>query len=140
VVKIMSQRQRNSRQMMSRRDFAQRAALVAAGAAALSPSWLAAEEKKSTAAAAATASPPATAHADSAAAPQAPLAPALQAEAEARIDAIFRKYGERLTEAQKTEIRRLVNAGMPGLEPFRAFALDNGDEPATVLHLYRREA
>ncbi len=64
------------------------------------------------------------------------LSPEGQAEAEAKIQAIFRKYGARLSEQEKADIRRLVPEAQKGLEALRAFPLDNGDEPATVLRPY----
>jgi hypothetical protein len=63
------------------------------------------------------------------------LSPAAQAEVEARVANIFRKYGSRLSEEQKTDIRRVMAENQEGLEKMRAFPLDNGDQPATVLHL-----
>lgn len=111
---------------MSRRDFAQRAALVA-GAAALAPGWLAASAEE----------PPAAPATTPAAPPELPAD--LAAEAEARIQAILRRYGERLSAEQQAEIRRLVTGSMAGLVAFRAFPLDNADEPATVLRPVRRE-
>jgi hypothetical protein len=110
---------------MSRRDFAQRAAL-AAGAAALAPGWLAASAEEPPAAPTTPAAPP-------------ELPADLAAEAEARIQAILRRYGERLSAEQQAEIRRIVTGSMAGLAVFRAFPLDNADEPATVLRPVRRE-
>jgi hypothetical protein len=59
-----------------------------------------------------------------------------QAEADAKVQAIFRKYGDRLSEAQKADIRRLVTEGQKPLETMRKFALENGDQPGNVLRLY----
>lgn len=59
-----------------------------------------------------------------------------QAEADAKIQAIFRKYGDRLSEAQKADIRRLVFEGQKPLETMRKFALENGDQPGNALRLY----
>jgi hypothetical protein len=64
------------------------------------------------------------------------LSPEGEAEAEAKIQAIFRKYGDRLSEAQKADIRRLVTEGQKPLETMRKFALENGDQPGNVLRLY----
>jgi hypothetical protein len=64
------------------------------------------------------------------------LSPEGQAEADAKIQAIFRKYGDRLSEAQKADIRRLVTEGQKPLETMRKFALENGDQPGNVLRLY----
>jgi hypothetical protein len=59
-----------------------------------------------------------------------------QAEADAKVQAIFRKYGDRLSEAQKADVRRLVTEGQKPLETMRKFALENGDQPGNVLRLY----
>jgi len=58
------------------------------------------------------------------------------AEIEAKVQAILRKYGERLTDEQKTEIRRLVAEGQKPLLKMRGFALDNADQPANVMKIY----
>ncbi|HXZ20657.1 MAG TPA: hypothetical protein VEG63_11955 [Candidatus Acidoferrales bacterium] len=57
------------------------------------------------------------------------------AEAEAKVSEILRRYGDKLDESQKADIRRLVRETQAGLEALRAFPLENSDEPATVLHL-----
>ncbi len=107
---------------LSRRAFARTAALAAA-TAALAPGDLLAQEQKTE--------------------PKQPppgkkkLAPELQAEAEARIDNLMRRYGERLSDEQKAEVRKNITEGMEGVAKLRAFPLDNADEPATVLHLVR---
>jgi hypothetical protein len=112
---------------ISRREFARRAALAAASSAAL-PAALFSRPGI----------PQAT---EPSAVPQQPtegskLSPASQAEVEAKIQAIFRKYGGRLTEEQKADVKRLVTEGQKPLESLRAFPLLNADEPATVLKLY----
>ena len=61
------------------------------------------------------------------------LSPEGQAEVESRIQAIFAQYGSRLSDAQKTDIRRLATEAQPPLERLRAFATDNGDGPALYL-------
>ncbi len=63
------------------------------------------------------------------------LSPAAQAEVQSKIASIFRKYGSRLSDEQKADIRRAMAESQEGLEKMRAFALDNGDQPATVLRL-----
>lgn len=63
------------------------------------------------------------------------LTPAAQAEVEAKVASIFRKYGNRLSDEQKADIRRSMAESQDGLEKMRAFVLENGDEPATVLKL-----
>ena len=70
--------------------------------------------------------------------------PKLSAEAQAEVEAktaeILRRYGERLNEAQKTDIRRLVREAQEPLETLRKYPLANSDEPATVLHVVKAEA
>ena len=60
------------------------------------------------------------------------LSPAAQAEVEAKVSSVFRKYGSRLNEEQKADIRRILAETQEGLEKLRAFPLDNGDQPITV--------
>ena len=60
------------------------------------------------------------------------LSPAAQAEVEAKVASVFRKYGSRLTEEQKTDVRRILAETQDGLEKLRAFPLDNSDQPLTV--------
>jgi hypothetical protein len=103
---------------ISRREFARRAALAAASAAIL-PGSLAA-----------------TVLTAQGAAEENKLSPAAQAEVELKIQAIFRKYGERLNDAQKADIRRLVTEGQKPLEALRAYHIENWDQPATVLRLF----
>jgi uncharacterized protein YgbK (DUF1537 family) len=67
------------------------------------------------------------------------LTPQAQAEVEVKVANIFRKYGEKLSAEQKADIRRVMAEGQEGLEKIRAFVLENGDQPATVFKLYRKE-
>ncbi|HXZ11192.1 MAG TPA: hypothetical protein VEG64_02260 [Candidatus Sulfotelmatobacter sp.] len=108
---------------ISRREFARRAA---AAAAAIAP-------------ACSLAGPPATLF------DQAPelqedrpggLSYETDAEIEAKVQAILGKYGERLSDEQKAEIRRLVAEGQKPLAGMRAFALENADQPANVMKIY----
>ena len=59
-------------------------------------------------------------------------------EVEARIQWIFTKYGARLSEEQRADVRRILNSGQPGIDAMRAFALDNSVEPATRFRVWRR--
>jgi hypothetical protein len=59
-------------------------------------------------------------------------------ESEARIAWILGKYGERLDDQQRADIRRLVAGAQPGLDAMRAYPLDNSVEPATLFRIYRR--
>lgn len=63
------------------------------------------------------------------------LSPAAQAEVETKVSSIFRKYGSRLSDEQKADIRRAMAETQDGLEKMRAFALENGDQPATVFQI-----
>ena len=65
------------------------------------------------------------------------LSPAAQAEVEMKVASIFRKYGDRLSDEQKADIRRAMAETQDGLEKMRAFVLENGDQPANVLKLRR---
>jgi hypothetical protein len=105
---------------ISRREFTRRAALVSA-AASLAPADLLRSESSAGA-------PPTQ---QLASAPK--LSPESQAEVESRIQAIFAQYGKRLSDAQKSDIRRLVTEAQPPLDRLRAFATDNGDGPGLYL-------
>jgi len=67
------------------------------------------------------------------------LSPAAKAEVEMKFASIIRKYGDKLNEAQKKDILRQLAEGQEGLEKMRAFALGNGDQPATVFQLSQNE-
>ena len=105
---------------ISRREFARRAALVSA-AASLAPSNLLSSESLAT---------PLPAQ-QPVNAPK--LSPESQVEVESRIQSIFAQYGNRLSDAQKADIRRLATEAQPSLDRLRAFATDNGDGPALYL-------
>jgi secreted PhoX family phosphatase len=67
------------------------------------------------------------------------LSPKAQAEVEMKVSEIFRKYGDRLSDAQKADIHRIMAETQDGLEKMRAFPLENGDQPADAFRAYRRE-
>ena len=105
---------------ISRREFARRAAFVSA-AASLAPSKLLSSEP-----------------ADAGLPAQQPAnAPKLtlegQAEVDSRIQSIFALYRNRLSDAQKADIRRLATEAQPPLDRLRAFATENGDGPGLYL-------
>jgi hypothetical protein len=113
----------NSRKL-TRRDFARRAALAAA-TAAISPKIASAARRGAIPEIASSAG---RANADDAAA-------ARQAEIDARVADVFRRYGDRLSAEQKTEVRRLVGELQKSLDKLREYPLGNGDQPATVLRV-----
>jgi len=107
---------------LSRREFARRAAFAATTAVVV-PAALVSQESASKPAAAPGApqpSPPA-------------LSAELQAEGELKYQWILQNYGGRLSEAEKKDVHRLVMEGQKPLTAFRAFPLDNADQPITVL-------
>jgi len=67
------------------------------------------------------------------------LSASAQAEVEMKVASIFRKYGERLSDEQKADIRRIMAESQEGLEKMRAFKLENGDQPADAFRAYRSE-
>jgi hypothetical protein len=113
---------------ISRRTFA-RDAVVIATAAAVMPAVIAQTPP---------APPPTEAKPPgepSAAAPK--LSPASQAEVDARVNWIFTKYGARLDDAQRADIRRLVAGGQAGIDAMRAYPLGNEVEPPSPFHVWR---
>jgi hypothetical protein len=82
---------------------------------------------------------PATPLEQQAHAAMAKLSPQAQGEVEMKVNDIFRKYGDKLSADQKSDIRKVMAETQEGLEKMRTFALDNGDQPATVFHAYRAE-
>ena len=52
---------------------------------------------------------------------------------------IIQNYGSRLSDAEKKDVYRLVMEGQKPLAAFRAFPLDNADQPATVLKFSETE-
>src|SRR5271157_199793 len=106
---------------LSRREFARRAALAATTAVVVSATLLSQETAPKPA-------PPSTPPQ-----PTPQLSPALQAEGELKYQWIIQNYGSRLTDAEKQDVHRLVMEGQKPLAAFRAFPLENADQPATVL-------
>ena len=107
---------------LSRREFARRTALAAATAIAV-PSALVSQES----------APKPAASPEKPAQPATALSPELQAEGELKYQWVMQTYGSRLTDAQKKDIHRLIMEGQKPLAAFRAFPLNNADQPATVL-------
>lgn len=105
-----------NRQLLSRREFAQHAALLSATA-----SLVPAEAILPAAAAA------------SGAQSAAKLSAAGQAEADSRYQQIENLFGSRFDEAQKSRLKTMCAELQPSLERIRTFALENGDAPALYL-------
>jgi hypothetical protein len=61
------------------------------------------------------------------------LSPQSQAEAEARYQSILAQYPERLSDAQKTDVKRLCLALQPQLDRLRAWPIANSAQPALYL-------
>ncbi|HEX8836309.1 MAG TPA: hypothetical protein VF748_05185 [Candidatus Acidoferrum sp.] len=108
------------RSVISRREFARRAAFVSA-AASLSPADLLTSE------ASVAAKPPV----QTPAGPK--LSPESQTEMESRLQAVFAQYGSRFNDAQKADLQRLAADGQAALDRLRAYPTDNGDGPALYL-------
>jgi hypothetical protein len=119
---------------LNRRRFTFGAAAAAAGVLVLPG-----EAIGQTSAPGAPQAPPATSLEQEAQASMAKLSPPSRAEVEMKVGAIMRKYGDKLTAEQKTDILKVMAETQEGLEKMRAFALDNGDQPAVVFHAYRAE-
>jgi len=105
--------------VLSRREFARRAAMLSATASLVPAEVLVPQSP--------TASPPQP--------PQGTpkLSEAAQAEANARYQQILSLYSERLDDTQKANIKRMCAELQPSLERIRNFKLDNGDAPALYL-------
>jgi hypothetical protein len=68
------------------------------------------------------------------------LPPGDQAAVEAKYANVIRKYGDRLSPAQRTRARETLVSHQRMLMRIRDFALENGDAPATGLRLYPSDA
>jgi hypothetical protein len=117
----LTEDQNRSERGLSRREFARRVALVTATAASgLAASVPLAETAGAQESAQQAAKAPS-------------LPPQSQAEVDARIQAILGRYGQRLSDAQKSDLKRLATEIQKPLEKLRAYSLSNSDMPATVL-------
>lgn len=63
------------------------------------------------------------------------LTAAQREEVEAKLANIVRKFGERLTQEQRTHLRKILSFNEKMLASVRAFPLENGDAPASVLRI-----
>jgi hypothetical protein len=106
--------------LISRREFARRAAMVSAAASVAPANLLGAE--------------PPTSIPQMQQAPNAPKpSPESQAEVDSRIQTIMAQYGNRFSDAQKADIRRLATEAQPPLDRLRAYPTENGDGSALYL-------
>ena len=125
-----------NKKIVSRREFARGALLAVASAAVLGrPGVAQSEGTKTGSSSAAPRKGADVTKRESASPPPKPLSPDDRAEVEARMSAILRRHGGRLSNEQKDDIYRLLGEAQPSLAAFRAFPLQNSDEPATVLRV-----
>ena len=54
------------------------------------------------------------------------------------MQSILTKYGARLSAAERADIRRLLTEGQGPIEAFRAFPLENANEPAHIFQAATR--
>jgi hypothetical protein len=113
---------------ISRREFALDAAVAAALSLSVSPTRLLAARRERD-----NISPTFPAGEQESAAPK--LTAEQSRDVEAKLANIIRKYGERLSEEQRKHLRRILAYNETMLAPIRAFTLQNGDPPVTVLKL-----
>jgi hypothetical protein len=111
--------------MISRREFGRNLAI--AGAASLASAGLLADAGTSAE------TLPAQQHKPDQ--PLQGLRPEQAAEVEARTASALNKYGSRLSPDQTKHLRRILAQNERLLAPVRAFPLQNGDPPASVLRI-----
>jgi hypothetical protein len=58
--------------------------------------------------------------------------PSLSPVAEAQVQIIFARYGNRLSDEQKADVKRLIAAAQKPSEDLHSFHLENSDEPAMI--------
>jgi hypothetical protein len=58
------------------------------------------------------------------------------AEVEARINWVFTKYGARLNDEQRADIRRIITGGQPAIDAMRAYPLGNEAGPPVPFRVY----
>ncbi len=110
----------NKQSLLSRRQFARRAAVLSATASLVPAGVVLSQPAEATKTAQLPENYP-------------KLSPEGQAEAEARYQLALSRHGARLTEEQKKSVRMLCFSVQPNLEKVRAFSLSNGDVPALFL-------
>ena len=118
---------RRNRPVLSRREFAQRAAILSATASIVPPTTMLDVVTNILPDEQAQAGGP-------------KLSPEGQAEADARYQQVLSLYGDRLNDEQKTRVKKMCAELQPALERIRSYRLDNGNAPALYLKpLYERE-
>ena len=118
---------RRNRPVLSRREFAQRAAMLSATASIVPPTAMLDVVTNILPDEQAQAGGP-------------KLSPEGQAEADARYQQVLSLYGDRLNDEQKTRVKKMCAELQPALERIRSYRLDNGNAPALYLKpLYERE-
>jgi hypothetical protein len=71
----------------------------------------------------------------------APAIPASsQAEVDARVQWINMKYGSRLNDEQRADVRRIIAGGQASVDTMRQYDLENGSGPAEPFRIYRKAA
>ncbi len=111
----------NKDHKLSRREFAQRAALLSATASIVPAGMMLPAE----------ALPNALASAQAADLPK--LSAESQTEADARFQVVLSRYGNRLSDDEKQRTKALCYSLQTTLEQVRAYPLKNGDVPALFL-------
>lgn len=115
---------KQSKRNLSRREFARNLALVTATAAAMPAGSALGEERTTSPAAGST---------------QQAAGSSLTPEGEAQYQIILSKYGSRLSEEQKADVKRLVGAAVQTGKTMETFKLENWNEPAPIFKVLALE-
>jgi hypothetical protein len=125
---VIPHKSNRSKPRVSRREFARSTALAAA-AAALAPAAAALSQPKHN-------SPSAFDARQQQGADLSDLSPQARAEIDAKVENVIRRWGDRLSDEQKSRARTIITRHVRMLETVRKFPLHNGDSPASVLKLF----
>ena len=118
---------RRNKPVLSRREFAQRAAMLSATASIVPPTAMLDVVTNILPDKQAEAGGP-------------KLSPEGQAEADARYQQVLSLYGDRLNEEEKTRVKKMCAELQPALDRIRSHKLENGNAPALYLKpLYERD-
>jgi hypothetical protein len=118
---------------LSRREFAQRAALLSAAAPFIPASSALAEQTINPTLAQQPTAPAATSAVPAAQSNEPKLSPEGQKESDARCQSILSSFGDRFNDQERATVRTLCVFLQPSLEHLRAFHMDNGENPALYL-------